>query len=103
MRKQARSLFCYCGRSEITRYQIAHASGLALEIFTIANPNNFQILNSGKSVIVVMSEYKVGIIGYGWAATAHIEAINATSQGQVAAVYSSRPLDGAALSAQYGG
>jgi len=50
-----------------------------------------------------MREYRVGIIGYGWAATAHIEAINATSQGQVAAVYSSRPVDGASLSAQHGG
>ena len=66
---------------------------LALGIFTIANLDNFQILNSGKLAIVVMSEYRVGIIGYGWAATAHIEAINATRQGQVAAVYSSRPLD----------
>lgn len=46
--------------------------------------------------------YNVGVIGYGWAATAHIEAINATVQGQVTAVVSSRPLDAAALSARYG-
>ena len=39
--------------------------------------------------------YNVGIIGYGWAATAHIAAINATTQGRVAAVWSSRPLDSA--------
>ena len=26
-------------------------------------------------------KYNVGIVGYGWAATAHIEAINATTQG----------------------
>ncbi|MEY2821012.1 MAG: hypothetical protein RL105_584, partial [Verrucomicrobiota bacterium] len=48
-------------------------------------------------------KYNVGIIGYGWAATAHIDAINATSQAQVTAVYSSRPLDSAALSARHGG
>ncbi len=50
-----------------------------------------------------MKKYNVGIVGYGWAATAHIPAINATSLGQVTAVCSSRPLDAAALSAQYGG
>jgi predicted dehydrogenase len=50
-----------------------------------------------------MKKYNVGIVGYGWAATAHIPAINATSLGQVTAVCSSRQLDAAALSAQYGG
>ncbi len=50
-----------------------------------------------------MKKYNVGIVGYGWAATAHIPAINATSLGQVTAVCSSRRLDAAALSAQYGG
>ena len=40
-----------------------------------------------------MKRYKVGIIGYGWVATAHIQAINATSNAQVTAIYSSRPLD----------
>ena len=49
-----------------------------------------------------MKKYNVGIIGYGWVATAHIPAINATTLGQVTAVCSSRPLDAAALSAQYG-
>ncbi|MCB1235795.1 MAG: Gfo/Idh/MocA family oxidoreductase [Verrucomicrobiae bacterium] len=47
--------------------------------------------------------YKTGIIGYGWAATAHIDAINGTEQGEVTAVYSSRPLDDAAVSAAHGG
>jgi len=50
-----------------------------------------------------MSSINVGIIGYGWAATAHIAAINATTQGRVTAVYSSRPLDSAELSARHGG
>ena len=40
-----------------------------------------------------MKRYKVGIIGYGWVATAHIQAINATSNAQVTAIYSSRPLN----------
>ena len=53
--------------------------------------------------IEVISEYRVGIIGYDWVASAHVESINSTKQGQVAAIYSSRPLDGASLSDQYGG
>ncbi|MBD0378402.1 MAG: Gfo/Idh/MocA family oxidoreductase, partial [Flavisolibacter sp.] len=40
-----------------------------------------------------MRKYNVGIIGYGWVATAHIQAINATSKAQVSAIYSSRPLN----------
>jgi predicted dehydrogenase len=48
-------------------------------------------------------KYNVGIIGYGWAATAHIDAINASKQAQVTAIYSSRPLDSAELSAKHGG
>ncbi len=47
-------------------------------------------------------KYNVGIIGYGWVATAHIPAINASSQAQVTAVYSSRQQDAAELSAKYG-
>ena len=47
-------------------------------------------------------KHNVGIVGYGWVAGAHIAAINAGTQGQVTAVYSSRPLDGAALSAKHG-
>lgn len=46
--------------------------------------------------------YKVGIIGYGWAAAAHIDAINGTDQGTVTAVYSSRDLDDAEISALHG-
>jgi len=49
-----------------------------------------------------MKKYNVGLIGYGWAATAHIPGINATTLGQVTAVCSSRPLDAAELSRQYG-
>ena len=49
------------------------------------------------------STHNVGVIGYGWAATAHIEAINNTTQGNVTAVYSSRELDPAKLSAAHGG
>jgi predicted dehydrogenase len=50
-----------------------------------------------------MKKYNVGVIGYGWVATAHIPAINATSLGQVAAVYSSRELDSQELSNKFGG
>jgi hypothetical protein len=50
-----------------------------------------------------MKKYNVGIVGYGWVATGHFPAINASSLGQVAAVCSSRKLDAGALSAQYGG
>lgn len=46
--------------------------------------------------------YNVGVIGYGWAATAHIDAINATSQGTVSAVYSSRELNPATLKETHG-
>ncbi len=49
-----------------------------------------------------MKKYNVAVIGYGWAATAHIAAINATSEAQVTAVWSSRPLDSAELSARHG-
>jgi UDP-N-acetyl-2-amino-2-deoxyglucuronate dehydrogenase len=52
---------------------------------------------------MVMSErYNVGIIGYSWAATAHIGAINATTRGIVTDVFSSRPLDAAELSRRHG-
>jgi predicted dehydrogenase len=50
-----------------------------------------------------MKKYNVGVIGYGWVATAHIPAINATSLGQVTAVYSSRDLDSPELSNKFGG
>ncbi len=44
----------------------------------------------------------VGIIGYGWVATAHIVAINACKGVQVTAIYSSRPQDDKALSEKWG-
>lgn len=50
-----------------------------------------------------MKKYNVGIIGYGWAAGAHIDAINATDKAQVTAVYSSRKLDDAEVSKKHGG
>jgi UDP-N-acetyl-2-amino-2-deoxyglucuronate dehydrogenase len=49
-----------------------------------------------------MKKHNVGIIGYSWAATAHIAAINAGQYAQVTAIYSSRDLNEAELSAQYG-
>ena len=58
-------------------------------------PNNPQLTN-------LMKKYKVGILGYGWAATAHADAINATGTGEVAAVCSSRKLDEAEVSARHG-
>jgi UDP-N-acetyl-2-amino-2-deoxyglucuronate dehydrogenase len=50
-----------------------------------------------------MKKYNVGIIGYGWVATAHIPAINASSNAQVTAIYSSRPQTSGDLSAKHGG
>jgi predicted dehydrogenase len=50
-----------------------------------------------------MKKYNVGIVGYGWVATAHIAALNATPHAQVTAICSSRPLDATELSAQHGG
>jgi predicted dehydrogenase len=49
-----------------------------------------------------MKTYKVGIIGYGWVAGAHIDAIHATGRGEVTAVYSSRPLNAEEVSARCG-
>lgn len=48
------------------------------------------------------ARYNVGIIGYSWAATAHIGAINATTRGIVTDVFSSRRLDAAELSRRHG-
>jgi predicted dehydrogenase len=50
----------------------------------------------------MIKKFNVGIIGYGWAATAHIAAINATRQAQVTAVWSSRPLNAGELSQRHG-
>jgi predicted dehydrogenase len=49
-----------------------------------------------------MKKYKVGIIGYGWVAGAHIAAINATKQAEVRAVFSSRQLDESEVSTKHG-
>lgn len=50
-----------------------------------------------------MKKYNVGVIGYGWVSGAHIAAINASSQAQVTALYSSRPQDPAVVTARHGG
>lgn len=47
-------------------------------------------------------KFNVAVIGYGWAGTAHIAAINATSNAQVTAVWSSRQLDSTELSQKHG-
>ena len=52
---------------------------------------------------MLVKKFNVGIIGYGWAATAHIAAINATTSGQVTAICSARKLDTDQLEAKYGG
>ena len=49
-----------------------------------------------------MKKFNVGIVGYGWAATAHIPAINAGALGQVTRICSSRSLDAQELSARHG-
>ncbi|MBM3835615.1 MAG: Gfo/Idh/MocA family oxidoreductase [Verrucomicrobia bacterium] len=49
-----------------------------------------------------MTKYNVGMIGYGWASGAHIDAINATSLARVTKVYSSRALNSAEVSAKHG-
>jgi len=49
-----------------------------------------------------MKKYNVGIIGYGWVATAHIDAINKSHNAQVTAIYSSRELDSEQVSAEWG-
>ena len=46
--------------------------------------------------------FNTGIIGYGWAATAHIPALQATGQCKVTSILSSRKLDDAELSSKYG-
>jgi UDP-N-acetyl-2-amino-2-deoxyglucuronate dehydrogenase len=49
-----------------------------------------------------MKKLNVGIIGYGWVATAHISAINSSDYAQVTAIYSSRQHDDAELSGKWG-
>ena len=45
---------------------------------------------------------KVGIVGYGWVAGAHIDALNSIEGVEVSAIYSSRPQDDNALSKRHG-
>lgn len=49
-----------------------------------------------------MKKYRVGVVGYGWAAGAHIGAINAGGWGQVTKVCTARPLNEAELAARHG-
>jgi predicted dehydrogenase len=51
-----------------------------------------------------MKRFNVGIVGYGWAAGAHIDAIQKTGLGQVTSIFSSRAqeMDVAQLSAKHG-
>jgi predicted dehydrogenase len=48
-----------------------------------------------------VKKFNVGILGYGWVATAHVDAINATGRAQVTAVCSSRELDPTELKARH--
>ncbi len=48
-----------------------------------------------------MKRYNIGIIGYGWVATAHIAAINACKNARVTAIYSSRELNEEELSQEW--
>ncbi|MDA7915955.1 Gfo/Idh/MocA family oxidoreductase [Verrucomicrobia bacterium] len=48
-------------------------------------------------------KFRVGVVGYGWVASAHIPSINSLPNAEVTAVCSSRDLDPAAVSAEHGG
>jgi len=50
-----------------------------------------------------VKKFRVGIVGYGWVATAHIPAINSLPNAEVTAIYSSRNPDPAEVSAAHGG
>lgn len=49
-----------------------------------------------------MKTFRVGVVGYGWAANALIRAIDAGPHAEVTTIASSRPLDSGELSARYG-
>ena len=49
-----------------------------------------------------MSDMRIGVVGLGWVAGAHIETFKQVTGATVAAVCSRRELDPAALHAQYG-
>ncbi len=59
---------------------------------------------SGKSILPgrTMKLFNVGIVGYGWAAGAHLDAINRGGLGQVTAICSTRNLDAKELSTRHG-
>jgi hypothetical protein len=48
-----------------------------------------------------MKKYNVGIVGYSWAAEAHIRAVNLTSNAQVTAICSSRKIDPAEINKKH--
>jgi predicted dehydrogenase len=50
-----------------------------------------------------MKKYNVGIIGYSWAAGAHIDAINKTSYARVTSLFSARKQDSDEICARHGG
>ncbi len=78
------------------------ACGLPSPVPGVYAPKKPKAPARGGRAANLMKKYNVGIIGYGWVATAHIAAINALPSAQVTAVYSSRPLDSAALAAAHG-
>jgi predicted dehydrogenase len=74
--------------------------------FQPANPSfrtRHLALEPRHSLSTRVKKFNVGILGYGWVASAHIPAINATSLAQVTAVCSTRKQDSAQLSAKHGG
>src|SRR3984957_6073121 len=78
-----------------------HPAGFAFAL-TKGPRNTLLIAKRSECSSILMKKYNVGIIGYGWVAGAHIGAINASPYAQVSAVYSSRELDSAKISAQHG-
>jgi UDP-N-acetyl-2-amino-2-deoxyglucuronate dehydrogenase len=49
-----------------------------------------------------LKNFRIGIVGYGWVAGAHIEAFKRVKGADIVAVCSRRELDAVALSAQHG-
>jgi len=49
-----------------------------------------------------MKSYRVGIVGFGWVAGAHLKTFSELPSFQPVAILSRRKLDAAALKAQYG-
>ena len=57
---------------------------------------------TGVTTLKVMKKTGAGIVGYGWAATAHIEALNSSGLAEVRGIYSSRELDTGEIERQHG-